>query len=219
MKQYAQLIDVKSVQKLIAMTAFTLPVFLVFGEYFLGSNPRFYPTISQYVHGSFGNVFIGMIFALGALFFTYKGYPENHGPIPLSDHQLANIAATSLILVATCDTLLCGMDAATPAAKLMEWVHVISAIISFFCLGLFCLFYFTQEKDHDNSPITTKRIAIYRLCGYIIFGAMGIAAIVFLLGDKSCPTHVFAAPVLWLEWLMIWAFALAWTVKGRMILC
>ena len=205
------IIDARTAQKLIGLLGLALPVILVIGHF--ATSGAILPTLSEYVYTEFEPFFVGILFAIGVMFFAYKGYADNKGPIPLSDNNLANIAGAASIMTAIAQTRSCLYPAAD---GLMGIVHVISAIVMLNCMALFCLFYFTQTGTDPVSAAKERKNKIYRICGYIMVAGLLIGLIYMFVRDQSCPNP--SSLLLWLEWMMIWAFSFAWCIKGGMFL-
>lgn len=208
------IIDARSLQKLIGLLGLLLPVILVVG-FAISTHHEviILPTLSEYVYTAFQPFFTGILFAIGIMFFAYKGYPTNTGPIPLSDNALANIAGTASILTAVIQTSLCYFS--SEVSVLFGMLHMIMAVILLITMALFCLFYFTQT---GNKAITSSKLIknrIYRICGSIIVICLITAFFYLVLKSDECSL---STTILWLEWVMIWAFSIAWCIKGGMFL-
>jgi hypothetical protein len=115
-------------------------------------------------------------------------------------------------------------------------LHFLSATGLFLMFSFFCLFLFTktaksQPNDlwhtlasfrfgiiKSNEPdmrLKKKRNRVYISCGLFILSGMVITVVYNLFWQNTGISSV--KPVLLLEWLMIWAFAFSWLVKGGII--
>ncbi|MGR3376806.1 hypothetical protein DU478_18200 [Thalassococcus profundi] len=108
-------------------------------------------------------------------------------------------------------------------------LHAVGAAVMFATLGYFALFVFTrdQTRDHADTPgsaaadperIRRKRLRnlIYRCCGVTIFAAILAIGGKFALCQGLGPCAIDDwNPTFIVETLALWAFALAWLVKGR----
>lgn len=207
------LIDVKTAQKLIGLLGFALPLVLVGGYgLYTAPNIQILPSLSEYVYTPFEPFFIGILYALGTMFFAYRGYSKNSGPIPISDNALANIAGGSAIITATIKTSTC-LEFVQETAPL-GWLHMIAASTTLTCMALFCIFYFTQSASPVLNRQKILRNRIYKICGYSIVAGLLIGMVVLHGSDVACDPK--STTILWLEWMMIWAFSLAWCVKGEL---
>jgi uncharacterized membrane protein YjgN (DUF898 family) len=61
-----------------------------------------------------------------------------------------------------------------------------------------------------------KRNKVYVACGVAMLVSMLVTVLYNLLWQDTAMSVI--KPVLTLEWLMIWAFAFSWMVKGQIIL-
>ncbi len=211
--QKPTIIDARTAQKLIGIMGLALPVILVLG-YAMTTAPDIIvlPTLSEYVYTQFEPLFTGILFAIGIMFFAYKGYAKNQGPIPISDNALANIAGTASIITAIAQTNTCVFD--ININMLIGRIHVVSAVTLLISMALFCLFYFTQTSSREITAQKRRKNSIYHFCGYVIVLGLLIGFVHMLTRGDECIT---SSLLLWLEWIMIWAFSIAWCVKGGML--
>ena len=208
-----ELISARAVQRIIGVLAIIFPPMLVIGG-LLDGKGILQPSLSEYYYTYMSPFFVGTLFAIGMMFFAYKGYATNHGPIPLSDNMLANIAGVSSIGVAVVPSGSCPFT----SNPLLSNLHTGLAGVMLFAMACFCLFYFTQSSPQHLSRNKSKRNMIYRGCGATIFICLFFCLLHILTREASCVYPVRSTPILWLEWIMIWAFGLAWLVKSEIIL-
>jgi hypothetical protein len=116
-------------------------------------------------------------------------------------------------------------------------VHFVSATGLFLVFAFMCLFLFTKTKDSppnnlwhtitsfrfglirsDEPGMERKKIRnkVYVACGISMLISMLVTILYNLFWQDTGMSVI--KPVLMFEWLMIWAFAIAWMVKGQIIL-
>jgi hypothetical protein len=104
-------------------------------------------------------------------------------------------------------------------------------MFSFFCLFLFTKtakslpdnlwhtltsFRFGVIKSNEpGTRLKKRRNKVYIACGLFILLGMIITVIYNLFWQDTVISII--KPVLLLEWLMIWAFAFSWLIKGKII--
>jgi hypothetical protein len=107
------------------------------------------------------------------------------------------------------------------------YVHLGCAAVLFILLGGISLFLFTRTaKDRgigeEPTPEKRKRNVLYRICGSVIWGALlgyfVFSGIAFIAPDNRTVVW-FGNWILYaVEWVCLWAFGLAWMVKGGFVL-
>jgi hypothetical protein len=102
--------------------------------------------------------------------------------------------------------------------KYRGWLHWTCAALLFIVLALMCLKLFTKTDAPNPTPKKLRRNKFYVGCGYAIF------ACIVLIGAHSLLEHFYSSlasrldfckPVFWLESGSVFAFAIAWLVKGE----
>lgn len=188
------------------MLGISLPVVLPLGVLILDPNQGWQPTISDYVDTVMGGVFVGVLFAIGVFLFFYVGYDADPGEpwfLP-SDRVASNLAGGFAIGVALFPT--------TSSIGFVQGVHMVSATLLFLTLAYMSLWLFTKHGD-GPTPEKLVRNRIYRICGYAIFGCIALIGIHgWLFRDTGLDD---LNPVFWLEAIAMWAFGIAWFVKGE----
>ncbi len=195
-------------------------------------------SISHYYYTSSSVFFIGILFAFGLILIAYKGYPKNpEDKRPkkrewLNDSQLTTIAGV-LILIAVIIPTRCSnsLDIALPQCDqnylfghkdefLMNTIHLPSAGGFLSILGYMSLKKFTRSED----PNSQKKHGIYRRCGYIVLGSVGLLILLFIVEsivhrtsndiefsfNRYVPGYVFI-----LETVAVWSFGISWLIKGK----
>lgn len=154
---------------------------------------------AQYGAGTVRDMFVGMLCAIGAFLFFYRGHS-------LREDWALNIAGISVVLVAFVP-----MDwpAAAEASSVAGTVHWVSAAIFFVMIGYVCIF-----RARDTLCLTCderRRKAFeraYALLGLLMFATPAAAAISF---ERS------GYATLIIEICGIFVFSAFWLVKGHEI--
>lgn len=176
------------------------------------------PSISDYYHTVQRDIFVGIVTAISLFLVAYPGHQKSPGQW-VSDDLLTSAAGIAGIGVAFFpnDNPAGKGVLASPAQVLLGHDHAavghyLSALLFLTLLALICLGRFARTAK----PLRRR---IYRVCGWTIL-AMTAGVLVaswFKIKGPAAP-QAFVTDwlvVLWLEALAIWAFALAWLVKGR----
>lgn len=181
-----------------------LPVVLVLGKLLLEGG-GLQESISGYYHTVMSGVFVGSMCAVGTFLLSYRGHDR-------LDDLCGNVAAVAAIGVGLFPVAVGPDPSAT--ARLVETVHVVCAAVFFVTLSVFCLFLFTRST---GAPTRRKasRNRVYRVCGGVMLVCLALIALEGLwLADVLAPLK----PVLWLESGAVFAFGVAWMVKGETLL-
>ena len=180
-------------------------------------------SISHYYYTSSSVFFIGILFSFGLILIAYKGYPvEPESNEKYSDDWITTLAGifiiVTVIIPTNCKNSLgeiqfCGGGYLFGHGHtFMGAIHLLSAGLFLFFLGVMSYAKFTMGKN-----ISEKKKLLYKICGYIIWGCIGLLIILFVLEwildekfNKYIPGYTF-----FLEVIAVWAFGIAWLVKGK----
>ena len=193
-------------------------VVLIYDKYLtLGCLPG---SISASYYTGVRNYFVGSLCAVGVFLICSIGYKE--------DRPWSIFAGAISVLVAFCPTDADGCrlpDASKPAA-LMPVIHGIAACALFLTFAYFCLVLFTRTKRDgvvDPRPALAtlpkpkkKRNITFLVCGWIMLVAMAIFGLwtgAAKLLNLPEPRHLLFG----VEWVCLWAFGVAWLVKGQQL--
>jgi hypothetical protein len=186
-----------SLRKAIGILGIALPIVMAAG-YWIAGGEGIRSSISSYYHTGMRDLFVGVLCAVALFLFSYTGYDKK-------DNIAGDLAAIFAIGVAFFPT----------SGGLAGTIHLISAALFFLLLAFYSLFLFT--KGHPNpTPQKIKRNRLYRICGYVILGAMLIMLLYTLLPALN---HALTRlkPVFWLETIALWAFGISWLTKGAVL--
>lgn len=180
--------------------AVALPLLLWLGALIRDALPL-QPSMSAYYYSVMRDVFVGVLFAIGACLFLYEGFSKAEG-------WVLNVAGILAICIALFPTeWKCGSDCKKITA------HGAFALVFFICIAYVCWFRASDTLSLVKKNETAKR---YRLAYRTFAVGMVISPLAaFLLTlnatSEDKPT-VFLA-----EAFAVWMFASYWYVKGREI--
>lgn len=197
-----------------------LPVIVVFFDRFVSKYQCVPDSISASYYTGARNFFVGSLCAVGIFLISSVGYKR--------DIKYSIFAGVMAFLVAfdPCGSPppgqnFCGMRADLPYPYSGN-VHFVSAILLFLTFAFFCLVLFTRSTDDPNGfaprlkglPEKKKqRNKVFIVCGVIMVAAMG-SFVVAKMVDPELRHH----ELLIVEWICLWAFGVAWLVKGQQLL-
>ena len=193
-----------------------LPFVLILGGWL--SQHTVEPSISDYYHTLMRDAFVGVLTAMGLFLIAYPGHRPEGGE-RVSDDLITTIAGVAAFGVAYFPNetrmkanLLGSITQQALGHKLAAFAHYACAIVFLSALAGMCLWKFARTAKPG-------RRRLYRACGWVIV-AMTVCVIVaswFKIRGPQAPQRFVTdwLLVLWFEAIAIWAFALAWLVKGR----
>lgn len=190
--------DYRALRLLVGIIAFSLPfVVSAISNSELGSISGSYYTNAR-------DVFVGLLFIVGAFLWAYNGHKTQH---KISQKTLSKIAAVAAVGLAIFPT----SDGDVPAT-LTSALHYGSAAVLFLILTRFC-FVFFQVDIKGQGGKKGRRSKVYFLCGWImlccilVIAAKQIPMIKEWVGDFAL--------VFWAEAIALCAFGAAWIVAGK----
>jgi len=204
------------IRKTLGWLGLALPVLLILGGW--ASQRMVEPSLSDYYHTLMRDAFVGTLTAMGLFLIAYPGHRPDRGE-HVSDDLISTVAGLAAFGVAyfpnemrTNANLLGSITQQALGYKLAAVAHYISAILFLSALAAMCLRKFARTAK----PLRRR---IYRACGWTIV-AMTVLVIVaswFKIRGPAGPQKIVNdwMLVLWFEAVAIWAFAIAWLVKGR----
>jgi hypothetical protein len=186
--------DYRALRLLMGLIAFTIPfvVTIIASERLLSISASYYTGARD--------VFVGMLFIVGAFLFAYNGHTKAQS----YTSKVASLAAIAVALFPTsCDH--CTMD--TSAAVHYVGAFILFSILTYFCLGPF------RKGTRGKGGKKGRRSKIYLICGWIMVGCMvGLGIFKIALDDE-----VFAKfrITYWAEAVALCSFGVAWMVAGK----
>jgi len=189
-----------------AILAFILPVMLVLWSVFTGQ--KLLPSISAYYHTPMRDFFVGLLVAVGACLYLYKGFSDKEN----NALNCAGIFAVGVAFLPTCipdvafmTEQMCNQG----SVCVVKWLHRISALLFFVPVAYVCTF---RGKDTvaliDDERIRNKYLKLYRIIGPLMIVLPVLAALVFVIKDSD-------STIFFVETAAIWSFALFWITKVR----
>jgi hypothetical protein len=172
--------------------------------------------ISQYYYNGMGDIFVGLLCALGVFHLATEGYE-------FGDLIAGRLACVFGFGVAWLPTIREG-STASPMQHLVADLHYVCAGLLFGTLAFLCIFQFTKTDDKRKRTNRKKmRNVVYYVCGGIITGCIVLIGSVNLIESR----HVLTAFTDWLkswkwqfcfESIALLAFGAAFLVKGELML-
>ncbi|GAA4274038.1 hypothetical protein U6A24_01135 [Aquimarina gracilis] len=205
-----------SLRKTIGILGLALPILL------LVTHQDLLASMSHYYYTAGSVFFILILSAFGLILINYKGYPKKEGEL-LSDRFITTAAGICIlitVLIPTKSEKSLGTLFFTGSPYLfghesngfLGAVHLLSAGLFLFLLGYMSFFKFVLNHQASES-----RNRLFKRSGIIVWASVGTLVMIFaleaILGinfDTIIPAYTF-----WIEWVALYAFAVAWLVKGR----
>ena len=195
-------------RSIIGLLGIALPFVLSLGALILFQT-GLQSSISGYYHTRMQDVFVGILCVIGFFLFSYKGYKR-------SDNIASNLACVSAVGIALFPTAPEG--AAASGAYLIGYFHLAFLLLFFLTQIYISLFLFTKTAA-PKSPQRRKlqRNSVYKACGYTMGICMLLITINSFLSGSAASFFEAYKPVLWLEFLIFFAFGISWLTKGEAI--
>jgi hypothetical protein len=182
-------------RRAIGLIGLALPFVLILGKQ-LVQGGDLVGSLSGYYYTDLRDVLVGAMCAVGVFLLAYYG----HDFVDNVASTVAGLGAIGLALFPT-----------TPDHDVTAWdrtsgvLHWVFAAVFFLALAYFCLRLFPH--DGEQPPGTG---VVYRVCGVVI-----LACLVLIAVTKTFGLLPALLPALWLESVAVWAFGVAWLVKGQ----
>lgn len=213
-----------TLRKAVGWIGLTLPFILWIGgwifQLFAGApHLQIESSISSYYYTGMGNVFVGLLCAIGVFHLATEGYD-------LRDRISGRLACIFALGVAWFPTTpeLKWPAVPTHAQCIVGNLHYTFAALLFLTLAFFCIFQFTQTTDlRTRTRRKRNRNAVYYSCGGAILGCIAVIGTVKtfdFLGIAVCFRHWLDSWKwnFWFESLALFAFGAAFLIKGEFIL-
>lgn len=203
---YPYVLSYLGLRRCIGVIGISLPFVLVFGK-MLFESPGLLPSLSAYYYTVMRDVLVGALSATAVFLLSYR-FDR------LSDiaGDIAGISALGIAFLPTPPAV-----GATQHQMLIGYAHSIFSGVFFLSLAFFALVLF-QRTDPGQKVTPQKHMSntIYQVAGIVILVSVALAiADLFLQNIRPLQA---LDPGLWLESLAIFAFGVAWFVKGKTIL-
>ncbi len=183
---------------LIGFIALAFPVIVL-----LVAKERPLTSISYSYHTEARNIFVGLLFVLGAFLLVYKGRSP-------AEAWVARFGALAPVIAALFPT-----NCKDCPGDLTTYIHLAAGAVLFLTAAYFCLGPFKQAAKSKSGYKADRRVRFYTVCGYAILVSLVVLVITklpFVAALRALPDLTFAA-----EWIMLWLFAGAWLVASKVI--
>jgi len=205
----------RRIRRTIGYLGISLPILLVGLSYISFFKTPLQPSISDYYFTNLREIFTGTLAAVGLFMINYKG--SGNPSIWKNDNLLTNIAGIMAIGVALIpvnpDDFAIKIYTLIPyPEKWLGWLHYSFAAFLFLIMALLSINVFTigQKNETRDPKSILNENNIYRFCGYSILVFIVMVPVSETLKLFSYSTLVFEA-------LALFAFGIAWLIKGRVL--
>lgn len=194
-----------ALRKSVGVIAIALPIVLAVGKMLLES-PGLLDTLSAYYYSVMRDVWVGSLSATAVFLFSYR-YARQ-------DEIAGDLAGASALGVAL---LPAPPVMATTQQMVIGTVHWTLSVVFLLTLAYFALVLFRKtDPKKPPTPQKLQRNRVYLVSGIVILAALALLGLISLLPGMAWLQALH--PIFWLESLAIWAFGVAWFVKGETIL-
>lgn len=164
--------------------------------------------MSSYYHTPLRDVFVGVLCAIGLFLFCYIGSSN-------FENWTGNLGCAAAIGVAWFP-LDPGSDPLRQAS-LVGYLHSLAGGLFFVTLAIFSVYHFPRNEPEDGCPDwLTMRNTAFRFSGAVILlSVLAMGTYLILPRDGLRATLTQYNFLFWAEWVAVWAFAIAWLIKGR----
>ncbi len=190
--------------------ALLLPVVLgPIGRFLFGIEIQ--ENVSNYYHTPMRDVFVGVMCAIGLFMFCYRGASE-------FENWMGNVACLAAVGVAWFP-----LDAHSDPmhqSSVAGYLHTGFGGLFFLTLTVFSFYFFPKNEPEDKSRCwPLGRNAVFVVSGTaLLISLLAMGVYLFLLENSIRVQLTKLKFLFWMEWIAIWAFAIAWLVKGRTLL-
>ena len=179
--------------------AFAFPVLVAIGGT-IAFNTGILGSLSAYYYTGMRDLFVGLLVAIGACLFLYKGFS-------ISENRALNLAGIFVVVVAMRPTEEnCG-DNCTPIT-----IHRVAAVLFFLCIAYVAIFKGPETLKLLPEKSRKKYRRTYKSLGTLMILSPGVALISSLVLQVSTGKKLV---VVLAEWFAVWIFATYWLFKSR----
>jgi len=224
-KDERQVLSVDQLRLAIGVIGCLFPIILVISSTFTDDCNSILPSLSHYYYSGSRNLFVGLLFAIGMVMFSYIGYEKE-------DNIAGKSASFLAILIAlfptkleeyhkTCYSCISSIEEYN---SIFSSIHYISAALFFLLLIFFSLRLFTKSNIDpcDWERPKKMRNRIYQICGWImVVSIIGAGIFTFLEIDTLydvCESGELPFPtIFFFEFIALEAFGISWLTKAELI--
>lgn len=180
--------------------AFAFPIVITLGDFLLYKSGLL-ASLSAYYYTGVRDVFVGLLVAIGACLYLYKGFS-------VSENVALNLAGVFVVAVAMFPTQAnCGESCA------LFTTHTVSAILFFLCIAYVAIFKGPETLSlMGDEKIRRRYRRTYKTLGTVMIVSPAVALIASLILEASTGKKFV---VVLAEWLAVWIFATYWYFKSR----
>jgi hypothetical protein len=213
-------VNVPLLRIIVGSLGMVLPIVLMVWGFFILHGWHLQDSLSDYYSLRTRDAFVGILFVIGWILFTYKGYDK-------MDSIAGKLACVFAMGVALFPNSGGGWE---------RIVHLSSATCMFLILAIFSLVLFTKTRGSPKGFKRTisalrfgapkpkvsmtrekkTRNIVYRVCGVVILVCIVLVLLYNVFWQHTVIKNI--NPVFWLESIMIWAFGVSWFIKGDTLL-
>lgn len=219
-------------RKLLGILGILLPVILFVGSCIAGETLR--GSISAFYYSPLRDWFTGILSAMGLFLICYPGYKEPGDLI--SESWITTIGGIAVIAVGLIPTTIQAIGEHPPCNGCLSStlrvfnlydcchhspfgkVHLACAALFFFIMGYMAACRFVLIRNEEGKVVKGHRQSeknFYRACGYIVWASLLAMFIYILVSDENSEAAKSSQFIFWLETIGLWAFGIAWLVKGK----
>lgn len=215
------IISYQKLRAFIGITGILLPIAVVLGCWIFGAAKySWQPSISHYYYSKMHIVFVLILCVLGAFLITYKGKDK-------WESRLSNLAGYCAFGIASLPTKFAGflpeqyegnqyLQLLKEVTDFWGGIHFVFAGALFTCFTIFCLYFFQRPDEAytgDELKKFNKRKRLYQICGWVIIVSIAMIGILnFIIKPEEVGLFVYSTFIF--ETTSMWAFGIAWLVKG-----
>lgn len=195
--QKAPAFSSEAIRWLVGFITFTLPILVtVISSDRLTSISASYETEAR-------DVFVGLLFVLGAFLLVYKGHTQ-------TENWMANLGGLAAVAAALFPTA-CDLCPKGPAF----YIHAVAGNVLFGVVAYFCLGPFRRAAKSKPWIKARRRATFYTICGCAIIACLAISLAIGLAMPAELKKNL--TPTFWAEFVMLWIFSAVWIVASKWI--
>ena len=182
------------------LSALAFPLLLSVGGWVVADLP-YQPSLSDYYYTRMGDIFVGMLIAIGASLTVYAGYSRQEDWVL----NLAGVLAVAVALIPPlrdlppCHTCLPVLPS--------SFLHGLAALSFFAAIGWVCIFRARDTLELIPNDLVVRRYRqLYGLIGALMIAAPLTALVLSAVLDQG-------RMVFWAEAFAVWVFAAYWLTK------
>lgn len=205
----------RRIRKAIGILGVSLPLILIGFSFVSFFETKIQPSISHYYYSNLREIFTGTLCAVGLFLIRYRGH--GNSSFWKNDNLLTNMAGLMAFCVALLPTNpLDGQQkiySLIPVpAEWLGWLHYACAALLLLIFANLSINVFTigQAQNKDLPVSLFNENNIYRTCGFAILVFIALVPI-------SARFELFEYSTLIFEALSLFAFGIAWLIKGRIL--